>query len=251
MKTKDLLSIKVSLGAYDMFVDNLIRQALSSESTYTCVANVHMVSEAYKSDSYADIMKKADMVTPDGKPLTWALKFLYNIRQERVAGMDLLPDLLSAAENHQIPVAFYGGTDEMLAKTKNHLKEKYPDIQLAKMYSPPFRSLTAQEENEVVLMLRESGARLIFVTLGCPKQEKWMASMKGKINAVMIGIGGALPVLIGMHKRAPKWMQKSGLEWLYRLGQEPSRLFRRYATSNTLFFYLLLKEKFRPSRVVR
>ena len=250
MKTKDLLSIKVSLGSYDLFVDNLIRQALSNQSTYTCVANVHMVSEAFKSDTYASIMRNADMVTPDGKPLTWALKFLYNIRQERVAGMDLLPDLLKAAEERQIPIAFYGGTEEMLTKTKEHLQEKYPHIRVATMYSPPFRSLTPEEESEIVTILKESDARMVFVILGCPKQEKWMASMKGRINAVMIGIGGALPVLIGMHKRAPRWMQKSGLEWLYRLGQEPSRLFRRYATSNTLFFYLLLKEKFRSARPI-
>jgi len=248
MRTKDLLSIKVSLGSYDFFVDSLIRQALSKQSTYTCVANVHMVSEAYKSNTYASIMKNADMVTPDGKPLTWALKFLYNIKQERVAGMDLLPDLLKAAEEHQIPVAFYGGTEEMLEKTRQHLQEYYPEIKVANMYSPPFRNLTREEESSIVSMLRESNARLVFVILGCPKQEKWMASMKGKIDAVMIGIGGALPVLIGMHRRAPKWMQKAGLEWLYRLGQEPSRLFRRYATSNTLFFYYLLKEKLRPSR---
>ncbi|HCL83776.1 MAG TPA: hypothetical protein DIC22_07370, partial [Chitinophagaceae bacterium] len=103
----------------------------------------------------------------------------------------------------------------------------------------------ALEDEEIIQMFNESGARLIFVVLGCPKQEKWMASMQNRIHGITIGIGAALPVLAGVYKRAPIWMQKSGLEWLYRLGQEPRRLFKRYATTNSLFLYLLLREKFR------
>ena len=116
------------------------------------------------------------------------------------------------------------------------------------MYSPPFRALSLEEEDRIVYMLNESGARLVFVILGCPKQEKWMASMQTRIQAVMIGIGAALPVLAGIHKRAPRWMQKTGLEWFYRLVQEPRRLFKRYATTNTLFLYVLLKERFARHR---
>ena len=123
--------------------------------------------------------------------------------------MDLLPDLLAAAQKQQIPVAFYGGTDDMLTKTKTFLQQNYPDIIVAKMYSPLFRQLNAMEETSIIQMFNESNARLIFVVLGCPKQERWMASMRNKINATMIGIGGALPVLLGMQKRAPIWMQDS------------------------------------------
>lgn len=244
MKTKQLLSIKISLGSYHSFVDELIDRALSGTSFYACVANVHMLVEAHKAGSFAAIVNNADMVTPDGKPLTWGLHFLSGIRQDRVAGMDLLPDLLSAAEKKRIPVAFYGGTDDMLNRTRKHLEKNYPDIIVAHMYSPPFRPLDAAEEEEVIRMFNNTHSKLIFVVLGCPKQEKWMALMKNKINAVMIGIGGALPVLVGMQKRAPLWMQKAGLEWLYRLGQEPKRLFKRYFTTNSIFIYLLLKEKF-------
>jgi N-acetylglucosaminyldiphosphoundecaprenol N-acetyl-beta-D-mannosaminyltransferase len=243
MKTKQLLSIKISLDSYKSFINNLIDLALSKKSCYVCVANVHMLIEAHKDPSFAAIVNNAEMVTPDGEPLTWALKFLYGIKQDRVAGMDLLPDLLSTSEKRQIPVAFYGGTDAMLKQTQEHLKSNYPDIITARMYSPPFRLLDITEEEAVIKMFNDSGAGLIFVVLGCPKQERWMASMKDKVNAVMIGIGGALPVLIGMQKRAPLWMQRSGLEWLFRLGQEPGRLFKRYAVTNFLFIYLLLKEK--------
>jgi N-acetylglucosaminyldiphosphoundecaprenol N-acetyl-beta-D-mannosaminyltransferase len=245
MERKRLIGCDISLGSYSSFVDAIIKQAYTgNEFFYVCVANVHMMIEAHKSHSFETIVNNADLVTPDGIPLTWALKFLYRIKQERVAGMDLLPDLLIAAEKKKIPIAFYGGTEEMLNKARIYFEKTYPDIIVANMYSPPFRPLSADEEIKVIKMLNDSGARIIFVVLGCPKQEKWMASMQGKINAVLIGIGGALPVLVGIQKRAPVWMQKRGLEWFYRLSQEPGRLFMRYLETNFLFIYLILKKKF-------
>jgi N-acetylglucosaminyldiphosphoundecaprenol N-acetyl-beta-D-mannosaminyltransferase len=249
MQSKKLISLQISLGSYASFVDKLIALATTRQSDYICVANVHMLVEAYHSPAFADIVNQATLVTPDGKPLTWALKILYGIHQERVAGMDLLPDLLAAAETKKIPVGFYGGTEALLQKTDEQLKIKFPNLSIAKMYSPPFRPLNPDEENSVIQMLNDSGAAIIFVALGCPKQEKWMASMYGKINAVMIGIGGALPVLAGLQKRAPRWMQHVGLEWLYRLGQEPGRLLKRYASTNSLFIYLVMKEKFRSKDI--
>jgi len=244
MRSKKLLNVNYTLGPYRSFVDKMIELAHAKRSTYVCVSAVHMFIEAYKDESFAAILNKAEMVTPDGKPLTWALRFLYGIKQDRVAGMDLLPNLLSEAENQNLPVAFYGGTDNMLEKTKEHITKKYPNLVIAKMYSPPFRPLKTEEEESIIKIFNDSGARMIFVVLGCPKQERWMISMKDKINTLMIGIGGALPVLVGLNKRAPVWMQDSGLEWMYRLGQEPKRLFKRYATTNSLFIYLILKEKF-------
>lgn len=164
---------------------------------------------------------------------------LYGIDQPRIAGMDLLPRLLSVAESYQLPVFFYGGTEQMQEKTRAFLSTKYPDLILAGFVSPPFRRLSEKEENDHINQINHSGAKLLFVVLGCPKQEKWMASMKGKISACMIGIGGALPVLIGLQKRAPGWMQKAGLEWFFRLMQEPKRLFKRYLVTNSKFLFLL------------
>ena len=212
------------------------------QSNYACVANVHMLVEAYRNPSFAEVVKNAKSVAPDGMPLVWALRLLYGIKQERVAGMDLMPDLLHKLETTKLSAFFYGGTEELLYRTKGFIQKKYPCLNVAGMYSPPFRPLVKEEENGIAAMINNSGAHVVFVALGCPKQEKWMASMRGKIKAVMIGIGGALPVMVGMQSRAPKWMQKYGLEWLFRLMQEPKRLFKRYAVTNSVFLYLLMKE---------
>jgi N-acetylglucosaminyldiphosphoundecaprenol N-acetyl-beta-D-mannosaminyltransferase len=249
MERKKLIGIDINLGDYSSFVDNIIERACSpTHSGYICVANVHMLIEAHQSPAFAEIVNGSYLATPDGVPLRWAFKFLYGIDQERIAGMDLLSDLLFAAEKQKVPVAFYGGKSEMLGKAKLYLEKTYPDLIIGHMYSPPFRALSSEEENEVVRNINDSGARLVFVILGCPKQEKWMASMQNRIQAVMIGIGGALPVLAGVYKRAPGWMQHAGLEWLFRLGQEPKRLFKRYATTNSMFVYLLLKEKLKRGK---
>ncbi len=242
-KTK-LLHFNISTGSYSEFVAHAINLAEQKISSYICVANVHMFIEAYTDRKFLQIVNNADVITPDGKPLCWALKVIKGIVQPRVCGMDFLPSLLEQAQEKSLSVFFYGGTDAMLEKTNVSLKQKYPHLSLAGFYSPPFRQLTSAEEDEICNKINASNPNLVFVVLGCPKQEKWMASMKGKINAVMIGIGGALPVFVGMQKRAPKWMQDYGLEWLFRLIQEPNRLWKRYLVTNSLFIYLIIKAKF-------
>ncbi len=241
MKKLDLLSISVNTGTYHEFMQQILTGAPAHSSRYACVANVHMLVEAHQDAAFASIVQQAGVITPDGKPLAWALRLLYGIKQERVAGMDLLPDLLSAAATQNIPVYFYGGSEAMLRDTASYLDTHYPNLNIAGMHSPPFRTLTKEEEENVVAKINGSGAQLVFVVLGCPKQEKWMASMQGRVRATMIGVGGALPVLIGTQKRAPVWMQRAGLEWVYRLGQEPKRLLKRYAVTNTIFLFLLGK----------
>lgn len=237
-----ILSLPVTTGKYAKVVDDISALAHQSKGSYICVANVHMLVEAYKDSGFKTIVDGADIVTPDGMPLVWAMKLLYGIKQDRIAGMDILPALLEKAEKTRLPVYFYGGTPEMLQSTQSYLQSQYPDLILAGSYSPPFRKLSAVEENDIIKTINTSGARMIFVVLGCPKQERWMAAMKPHINACMIGIGGALPVMVGLQKRAPVWMQKSGLEWLYRFFQEPRRLFKRYVTTNSIFIWLLLKK---------
>lgn len=242
MENLNLLSLSITTGSYQNITENILALAKARVSSYTCVANVHMLIEAHKDKTFADVVNGADIVTPDGKPITWGLRLMHHHEQERVAGMDLLPDLLAGAIHMQIPVYFLGGTLEVLEKTKQHAKEKCPDLQVAGMFSPPFRTLTTAEEEEIVQNINNSGAGLVLVAMGCPKQEKWMASMKGRVQASMVGIGGALPVMIGAQKRAPRWMQNAGLEWIYRLSQEPRRLFKRYAITNTTFIWLLARQ---------
>jgi len=244
-KSDTLITFPVSTGTYKEMLNEIIESSHACISSNVCIANVHMIVTAYQDKQFASIVKKADIVTPDGLPLTWAMRLVLGIKQTRVAGMNLLPDLICAAEASKIPVYFYGGTHAMLEATCRHLSIHYPLLKIAGTYSPPFRTLTQDEENEVANLINSSGAKMVFVILGCPKQEKWMDKMKNKISTVMIGVGGALPVLIGMQKRAPAWMQKSGLEWLYRLLQEPKRLFWRYAVTNSLFIFLVARELIR------
>jgi len=244
-KSDTLVSFPVSTGTYTEMLNEIINRSYMGISSSVCIANVHMIVTAHQDDRFAPVIKRADLVTPDGLPLTWAMRLLLGIKQERVAGMDLLPDIISVAEAGDIPVFFYGGTDEILETARQYLTVRFPLLKIAGSYSPPFRSLTTEEENEIARSINQSGAKLVFVVLGCPKQEKWMDTMKNKLSAVMIGVGGALPVMVGMQRRAPVWMQKAGLEWFYRLCQEPKRLFKRYAVTNSLFILLVTKEYIR------
>lgn len=232
----------LSTGTYASFIEEIIERGRQKTSGYICVANVHMFIESYGDSNFRRVVEEADIVTPDGKPLCWYLKWKHGIVQERVAGMDLLPDLLSRMEKEKQSVYFYGGSQELLDETGLYLHKHYPALEVAGLYSPPFRVLTEEEQTEIVAKINRAKPSIVFVILGCPRQEKWMASMKDKIQSTMIGVGGALPVLTGMQKRAPFWMQKIGLEWLYRLLQEPTRLFKRYAITNTYFIYLLTRD---------
>lgn len=236
-----LISMPISKGTYKQFISSIVHFAENKRSSYVCVANVHMLIEAYKSKAFANYVSNADLITPDGMPLAKAIKALYGVKQERVAGMDLLPDLLSIAEERKLGVFFYGGSQQMLNLTSEHLTNTYPDLIISGLYSPPFRELSQQEETDVIGLINNSNPSIVFVILGCPKQEKWMYEMRNKIQAVMIGVGGALPVMIGMQKRAPFWMRKNSLEWLFRLYQEPRRLFKRYFSTNFIFLGLYFK----------
>lgn len=244
MIQQPLINFNLTKGSYHQFIEQLLKLAINRKPAIVCVANVHMFVEAQKDKNFLAIINDAEMVTPDGKPLTWALRLLYGIKQDRVAGMDLLPDLLQKMEQKDLGVYFYGGSNEMLTNTTKHILQKYPSLKVAGYYSPPFRALSENEHQLIIQNINEANPHVVFVILGCPKQEKWMASVKGKINAVMIGVGGALPVMIGLQKRAPLWMQNAGLEWLYRLMQEPGRLFKRYAVTNTHFILTVLRELF-------
>lgn len=237
LHTSTIFNLPVSIGAYTDFLEKIRELSSRKKSGYICVANVHMFMEAQKDQALRKSIKEAAIVTPDGVPLCWSLKWLRGIDQVRVAGMDLLPDLLRHAQQWNRRYFIYGGTDVLLQQTMHYLKDHFPDLSLAGTYSPPFRALRPNEEEEVIQYINQSKADIVLVVLGCPKQEKWMHSMQGRIEGLMIGIGGALPVMIGNHRRAPRWMQQAGLEWLFRLMQEPKRLFSRYLKTNSAFFY--------------
>jgi len=248
LERQRLISIDLSLGKYKDFIEEIIRLAKEKVSSYVCVANVHMAVEAHDNPDFQEVVNCADIVTPDGMPLVKALKLLYGIEQERVAGPDLMPDLLKAAEKEGLRVYFYGSTQEVLDAILEKIKREFPNLKVAGVYSPPFRPLSEEELDKIAEEINSVSPNIVFVSLGCPKQEKWMAYMKGKINSVMLGVGAAFPIYAGLQKRAPKVMQKLALEWFYRLLQEPRRLFKRYFYTNTKFLFLLLKELLRRGK---
>ncbi|HEX7014797.1 MAG TPA: WecB/TagA/CpsF family glycosyltransferase [Cyclobacteriaceae bacterium] len=245
----------ISLGTYKQFIDAIFALADGMLSSYVCFANVHMVVEAYKDPSFARVINQADLVTPDGKPLTVFLRLFRKVKQERVAGMDVIGDLLRECASRGKSVYFYGTTEEVLEAMRRRALLENPTLRIEGHYAPPFRPLTDDEKNEIIHRINSANPDLVFVALGCPKQERWMAENRGKINACMLGLGQAFQVYAGMVKRSPKWMQDYSLEWVYRLALEPKRLWRRYLVTNSHFLWLTIQHFFgrifHPSRLSR
>jgi N-acetylglucosaminyldiphosphoundecaprenol N-acetyl-beta-D-mannosaminyltransferase len=243
-----VIRLNLTIQPYGEFIQDVLSAAHQRQSAYVCCANAHMVVEAIHDPVFAGAVNKATWVTGDGVPLLWALRMLYGIRQERVTGLDVLPTLLIEAARSKLPVLFYGSTPQVLERCAAFCAKHHPALRVVDMISPPFRALTPSEEQSIIETITASGAGLVFVALGCPKQEKWMAAVSDRIPAVLLGIGGALPVAVGEQKRAPRWMQRAGLEWFFRLVQEPRRLFGRYAVTNVLFVYYFLRHLLTPSQ---
>jgi N-acetylglucosaminyldiphosphoundecaprenol N-acetyl-beta-D-mannosaminyltransferase len=207
-----------------------------------------MVMEAHDSPEYKAVLNSADLVVPDGMPLIWLLRRLGVGAQERVAGPDLTPRLCAAAARAGISVGVFGGRTDVLRAAVGTLKGLAPQLNVAFTESPPFRPLDPLEDSELVERINASGVSILFVALGCPKQERWMHEHRGRVNTVMIGIGAALDFLGGAVPRAPLWMQRWGLEWLFRLATEPKRLWRRYLNHNFRFLWLTRTELTRTAR---
>ena len=240
-----ILGMRVDATTYKDALHKVLTWAQRGESRYVCVANVHMVMEAYDAPSFRALVNRADLVTPDGMPLVWMLRLLGMKEQERVYGPTLTLRIAEAAAQNGVPVGFYGGRPEVLHQLIENLQARYPRLQVVYAYSPPFRPLTAKEDALVVEEINASGARILFVGLGCPKQERWMAAHKGKVHAVMLGVGAAFDFHAGRLPQAPPWMQRAGLEWLFRFLVEPRRLWRRYLKHNPRFIILAMMQLFR------
>lgn len=227
---------------YQEALETILNWGKQHKSAYVCFANVHMTIEAVDHPEFADVVNAADMVCADGMPLAKGVQKLYGKKIDRIAGMDMLPDLIAASNKEKLSVFLYGSTEEVLSKIKAKISTNYPAVKLVGAVSPPFRKPTEQEELNDISQINNSGANLVFVALGCPKQEKWMAKHSKKINAVLLGVGGAFPVFGEEQKRAPKWVRNNGLEWFYRLTQDPKRLFKRYFYTNSKFLFLLTRQ---------
>jgi N-acetylglucosaminyldiphosphoundecaprenol N-acetyl-beta-D-mannosaminyltransferase len=223
-------------------IELMLKWASRHESKVVCVANTHMLMEAYWHPALSSVLKSADLVTPDGMPIVWMMRLMGASEQNRLAGMDFFWSLCQLAPRRNISMFFLGSEETILERMRTKLEQKFPDLQIAGMEPLPFRPLTSAENEAIIQKIHESGAGLVLVSLGCPKQEYWMHENKGKIQAVMIGLGAVFPVVAGIYKRAPLWMQNLGLEWFYRLIQEPRRLGSRYIQTNPPFILLALRQ---------
>ena len=212
------------------------------ESRYACLCNVHSVVTARRDPEFHHAIGSADLAVPDGAPVAWRLRALGFAGQPRVSGAELMWSCCARAEAECVPVFLVGSRPETLRALTAHLAREFPRLEVAGCYAPPFRPLTAEEDRQLTSAIADSGAGIVFVALGCPKQERWMAEHRGRIPAVMIGLGAAFDFHAGTARRAPQWMQDFGLEWLHRLASEPRRLWRRYLVTNTLFIAYLLAE---------
>lgn len=220
---------------YHVCIEHILSWGLARESRTVCICNVHVVVTASADPALQTAVNTSDMATPDGMPLVWTLRHYGFPSAHRVSGYDLMLGILSGISSGGLPVFFYGSTARTLDLLKRRIGYRFPKLHIAGSYAPPFRPLTPDEDSRVIDMLDSSGAGIVFVGLGCPKQELWMADHRGKINAVLIGVGAAMDFHAGTIIRAPERLQRIGLEWLHRLFQEPQRLFGRYWRTNLIF----------------
>lgn len=241
--TCNILGVNVSVVNMDRTLA-IIRDHLEElKGDYICVSNVHTTVMSYENAEYRKIQNSAAMVLPDGGPLSKIGRTQGYKDMDRVTGPDLMGKIFERSIDRQYRHFFYGATEEVLEVLEQKLRERYPGIVIAGMFSPPFRPTTPQEDETIIQMINHSQPDFVWVGLGAPKQEQWMAEHKGRINGVMLGVGAGFNYHAGKIKRAPMWMQKNNLEWLYRLCQEPKRLFWRYFKTNIKFLYLIFRTR--------
>lgn len=220
---------------WDEALTRIENWASRNESRVVAICNAHSVITAKEDPEFRQAVLQSDMATADGTPVAWTIRKLGHPGQRRINGPDLMMLYCERAALTGQKIFLYGNRESTLETLTGVLSSRLPGLLIAGSYAPPFRELSADEDEQIVRQINDSGAQVVFVSLGCPKQEKWMAAHRGRINAVMIGVGAAFDYHAGTVRRAPLWMQDAGLEWLYRLASEPGRLWRRYLTTNTAF----------------
>lgn len=242
LASRYVLGMRVDATSYEDASRRVARWARDGRSAYVCVANVHMIMETFDSSAFQRVVNGADLVTPDGRPLVWALRSLGVRDANQVRGADLTARVVELAAREGIPIGLYGGTPDLLETFARILERRYPGVRVVCRIAPPFRPLTPEEDEAVTGEILSSGARILFVGIGCPKQERWMEAHKERIPAVMLGVGAAFDFHTGRVRQAPGWMQVAGLEWLFRLLMDPRRLWKRYARHNPRFVVLFSLE---------
>ena len=241
-ENKYILGQRVDYTTYRLAVEEIIGYSKNQISSYICASNVHMIMESYDDINFQKIVNGADLITADGMPLVWALKLLGIKKAERVYGPNLMIELLKVCASRNINVGLYGGEKEVLDKLVKKLPIVYKGLVISYAFSPPFRKLNNNESKKVISKINNSKCKILFVGLGCPKQETWMSNNTHFLNMPLIGVGASFDFLVNSKRQAPIFIQNSGLEWLFRLFTEPKRLFYRYFYHNPRFIYYVFKQ---------
>ena len=236
-KTAPVLQTSIDVLSWELALSQISTWSANHESRYVCICNAHSVVTAGQDAAFGRVLFESDMATPDGAPVAWIIRKLGFQGQQRINGPDLMWKYFELAAQRSESIYLYGATLETLALLEIRLAHEFPGLKIAGSFSPPFRAITPEEDLSFVADINASGAGTVWVSLGCPKQEKWMAAHRGHINAVMIGVGAAFDFHAGSIQRAPVWMRNHGFEWLHRLFSEPRRLWRRYLITNSVFLF--------------
>lgn len=242
--TNRILGVNIAVTNMQDTVQLILSQIDELRGKFICLSNVHTTVMSDKDEEYRKIQNTAFLALPDGSPLALLQRLRGYKGAEQVAGPDLMPALWKATENTGISHYFYGSSQETIDALGKQLRRKYPGLAIAGMEAPPFRPLTDKEDREAVRKINESGAQIVWVGLGAPKQERWMYEHQTVVNALMLGVGAGFDFHAGTVKRAPAWMRNHYLEWLYRLIQDPKRLWKRYVETNAKFILLSIKDAF-------
>lgn len=239
----NILGVGVSVLDMHLACNAICARIAEDRPAYVCVSTVHCIMEAQHNARYRRILNESYLTTPDGMPLVWVSRLQDYHGTARVYGPDLMLEMFALSETAGFRHFLYGGAEGVAEQLAKRLAERFPNARVVGTYSPPFRELTPKEDTEVVRQINESGADLVWIGLGTPKQDYWMASHLGRVSApVMLGVGAAFDFHAGRKKQAPRWMQRSGLEWLFRLLTEPRRLWYRYLVYNPLFVLLVIAQ---------
>ena len=235
--TCTILNVKIAAIDMKWLLDYTKKNIKKLSGDYMCVANVHTTVTAYETPDYLKVQNGGIMAIPDGGPLSSVGRKKGFQEMQRVTGPSYMEEILKISEEQGYTHYFYGSTEQTLEKMEKNLRERYPNLKIVGIYSPPFRTLTEEEDMEVIEKINQSKADFVWIGLGAPKQEYWMAAHQGKVKGFMVGVGAGFDYIAGNISRAPIWMQKCNLEWLYRLVQDPKRLFKRYVETNTKFIW--------------
>ena len=241
----EVLGVHVSAIAPEDVVPSVERWIDEGERQYVCVTGVHGVMESQDDPDLREIHNRSGLTVPDGMPMVWCGKFAGFAHMDRVYGPEMMLRVCARAAESGWSSFFYGGPEGLAELVAERMADRFPGLQIAGTYTPPFRQLTAEEEDEIASRIRQSGAELVWVGLSTPKQERWMHGMIERLQGpvVLFGVGAAFDLNAGLRPDAPQWMRKSGLHWLYRLLQEPKRLWRRYLVNNPSFVARILARR--------